>query len=258
MRIQIDVKLHYRFMRPNTVMLALQAGAVDGQQVLHESLDIGDADLSPIVGDAGIGERVWARLPGYEMDLKYRALLDITRPSSVLEHLQAAPLYLIPGDVAPYLRPSRYCQSDKFQTFVETRFGEFSGGQKISAILEWIKAEMTYVPGSSHSGTDVLETFAERQGVCRDYAHLVCTLARAAQIPARMVAVYSPDVMPSDFHAVAEVWLSGKWHLVDATGMCGADTMAVIAVGRDAYDIAFMDSEAPAEMLFQSVWVTRA
>ena len=118
MRIQIDVALHYRFPRPNTVFLTLEAGNTEGQRIVHETLELGDAELYRIVGDAGVGERIWACVKGREMILTYRALLDIIRPNRPLHTLDAAPLHLIPGEVAPYLRPSRYCQSDKFVTFV--------------------------------------------------------------------------------------------------------------------------------------------
>ncbi len=258
MRIHVNVALHYRFARPNTVLLALEAAHADGQAVLQEDLQLGDAELHRIAGDAGVGERIWARVPGNEMILTYRALVDVARPDTALDALHAAPLHRIPGEVAPYLRPSRYCQSDKFVTFVGKKFGELEGGRKVVAIRDWIEDKLTYVPGSSDADTNVLETFAGRQGVCRDYAHLMCSMARAAEIPARMVAAYSPDVTPPDFHAVTEVWLSGQWHLVDATGMSSAASTAVIAVGRDAYDVAFMDSQAPAEMVSQSISVTRA
>ncbi|MGS4945484.1 transglutaminase-like domain-containing protein [Meridianimarinicoccus sp. RP-17] len=257
MRIQIDLALHYRFSQPNTVFLALEACNTDGQAIVQSELYPGDSALTRIPGDSNVGERIWARVPGYELSLQYRALVDITRSRAVLEGRSAMPRHLIPGDVAPYLRPSRYCQSDKFMGFVQKRFGHLSGGDKVAAMRAWIEDELTYVPGSSDADTNVLETFAGRQGVCRDYAHLMCSMVRAAEIPARMVAAYSPYVVPPDFHAVAEVWLDGQWHLVDATGMCGADTLAIIAVGRDAYDIAFMDSQAPANMLSQSVFVTR-
>jgi transglutaminase-like putative cysteine protease len=257
MRIQIDVAMQYRFMRPNTIFLAIEAAKCDGQVVLHENLYLGEIPVNRIAGDSDVGERIWAQVPWNELTMNYHAQVDITRPNLTLAELDAVPAHLIPGAVAPYLRPSRYCQSDKFVTFVERRFGQLSGGQKVAAMRDWIEDNLTYVPGSSDADTNVLETFAGRQGVCRDYAHLMCTMVRAAQIPARMVAAYSPDVTPPDFHAMAEVWLDGQWHLVDATGMCSADSTAIIAVGRDAYDIAFLDSQAPAEMLYQSVLVMR-
>ena len=257
MRISIDVRMQYRFPFANTVFLALEAAEYPGQVVEAAQLDLGETPIDRIRGDSDVGERVWARIPGTEMQLNYTATLDITRPDVPIEGLQAAPLHRLPSEVAPYIRPSRYCQSDKFVAFVARRFGHLSGGEKVAAIRDWIEGELAYVPGSSDADTNVLETFAGRQGVCRDYMHLFCAMTRAAQIPTRAVAAYSPDVQPMDFHAVAEVWLGDAWHLVDATGMCAADNLAVIAVGRDAYDIAFMESQAPAELLWLSVWTTR-
>ncbi|WP_342454627.1 transglutaminase-like domain-containing protein [Sphingomonas sp. H160509] len=57
--------------------------------------------------------------------------------------------------------------------------------------------------------TTALDTFASRSGVCRDYSHLLVSLARAGGIPARCVSAYAPGVDPPDFHAVAELWLAG-------------------------------------------------
>lgn len=258
MRVSIDVEMHYSFTEPNTVALVLEAARTEGQTILSDSLDLGDATINRIEGDCGVGERIWAQIPGEEMRLRYRALVEITRGAPSLDGRAALPLHLLPAEAAPFIRPSRYCQSDKFVAFVEKRFGHLSGGRKVAAIRDWIEAELSYVPGSSDSDTNVLETFAGRQGVCRDYVHLFCAMVRAAQIPARAGSAYGPDVTPQDFHAVAQVWLEDGWHLVDATGMCRADSLALIAVGRDAYDIAFMESQAPATLLSQSVSVARA
>lgn len=257
MRIQIDLAMHYAFNRPNTVFLAVESAYTWGQWIVDERIDLGTAQVTRIAGDDAVGQRIWAQVPDNALWVNYSATVDVTRPPVALDQLQAMPLHAIPAEAAPYLRPSRYCQSDKFVSFVKKRFGHLSGGPKVAAIRDWIETNLSYVPGSSDADTNVLETFAGRQGVCRDYAHLMCAMVRAAQIPARMVAAYGPDVVPMDFHAVTEVWLDGAWHLVDPTGMCGADGMAIIAVGRDAYDIAFMESEDMATLLTLSVWVQR-
>lgn len=257
MKISIDVTMRYGFRQANTVTLALEAARTPGQLVLFESLEIPGAQIDRIAGDSGVGEKLFVRVPEGEMSVRYRADVEITRPNYPLGMLEAAPLHRLTSDALQYIRPSRYCQSDKFVSFIGNRFNDLAGGAKVAAIRDWIEAKLSYVPGSSDADTNVLETFAGRQGVCRDYAHLFCSMARAAQIPARMVAAYGPGVTPPDFHAVAQVWLNGDWHLVDATGMCGADGLAVIAVGRDAYDIAFMESQAPAEMIEQAVSVIR-
>jgi transglutaminase-like putative cysteine protease len=93
--------------------------------------------------------------------------------------------------------------------------------------------------------------------VCRDFAHLVVAMARAGQIPARCVAAYAPGVDPPGFHAVAELWLDGGWHLVDATGMASCGDLARVVVGRDATDIAFMTVFGGATLYRQSVSVSR-
>ncbi len=122
---------------------------------------------------------------------------------------------------------------------------------------DWIEGCFSYVPGASTASTTARESFVQRQGVCRDYAHVLIALSRAAGIPARMASVYAPDVDPPDFHAVAEVWLENAWHLVDATGMAQPSHIAVIGVGRDAAEVSFMTSFGAANMLSQSVDVRR-
>jgi len=162
----------------------------------------------------------------------------------------------LPGDTVPYLMGSRYCPSDQFQSFVYEQFGHLDGGSRIMAMRAWIHDNVRYVPGISNSATTAIDTFHTLQGVCRDFAHVMITFARACGIPARIASVYALGVKPQDFHAVAEVFLSGEWHIVDATGMANADTIAKIGIGRDAADIAFLTAFGPAHMLAQSVRVT--
>ena len=128
---------------------------------------------------------------------------------------------------------------------------------------DWIEAHFSYTPGSSDSNTTALDSFVERHGICRDYAHVMVTFARAAGIPARFVSCYAPRVTPQDFHAVAEVFLAdptneggGAWHLLDATGMARADEIVKIGVGRDAADVSFLTSFGPTEFLDKTVIVS--
>jgi transglutaminase-like putative cysteine protease len=86
---------------------------------------------------------------------------------------------------------------------------------------------------------------------------MLITLARAGSVPARFVSVYGPGVTPPDFHAVAEVFLDGGWHLVDATGMATGADVAKIGVGRDAADTSFLTHFAGCTLNRQEVQVTR-
>ena len=72
-------------------------------------------------------------------------------------------------------------------------------------------------PGSSDATTTAVDAFVSRHGVCRDFAHLMASFARAAGIPARLVSAYAWRLEPPDFHAVVEVWLDGGWHWSIAT-----------------------------------------
>ena len=254
MRLDIDVTLEYQ-VNDERILLLLEAADMADQVVLASSMEVEGAGLSRIAGEGGIGHWLWAQVAGPELRLRYRATVEVSRDEPELQTLAATEIFALPAEALTYLRPSRYCESDLFQDFAQAEFGAYQGGAKIAAIRDWVAREMRYVPGASNTRTSAVDTFASLEGVCRDYAHLVCAFARAAHIPARYAAVYGAEVSPPDFHAVAQVWLDGGWHFVDATGMCRARDLAVIAVGRDACEVAFMETENDAYMARQVVRV---
>jgi transglutaminase-like putative cysteine protease len=257
MNLKIDVALTYALGAERLALIALEAARCEGQAVIEDRLEVEDAALLDLAGDGGIGRRKWVRTRGDTMTLNYSAHVRISRPPVHLEGLRAEPLDALPAEAISFLRPSRYCQSDQLEGFATRRFGHLSGGEKIHAIVDWIATELEYVSGYSNGATTLLDTFVSRKGVCRDYAHVLCGLTRASHIPARYVSVYGAAVDPPDFHAVVEVWLNGSWQMVDPTGMCSADELAVIGVGRDAADVPFMETPDEAQFLEQSVKVTR-
>jgi transglutaminase-like putative cysteine protease len=171
----------------------------------------------------GLGDRIWLRTDE-PFRCHYTAQVHIDRPVLDISALAQVPPHLLPGDTVRYLMPSRFCPSDQFQSFVAAEFGFLEAGVKIVAMRNWVNQAIAYVPGSSNAQTSATDTFVERQGVCRDFAHLMITLARAATIPARFVSVYAPGVTPQDFHAVAEIfsmvpgiwWMQPAWHLPTA------------------------------------------
>lgn len=257
MRIEINVALDYAFPDARTTLLVIEAARCDGQSVIHDHIILQNlARLERVPGESGEGAHILAQTNAPRLTVEYQASVDVTRPSVDLAGLAADALIDLPGAVLPYLRASRYVQPEMFGGFVATMFSGLHGGALVAAVRDFVMGAMRYIPGSSDGNTTALETFAAREGVCRDYAHLTCALVRAAGIPARCVAVYGPDVSPQDFHAVAEVWLAGGWHLVDSTGMGRPDTLVKIAVGRDAADIAFLNAGRDVELITQlvNVW----
>lgn len=243
MRVSIIVDIEYQIYADQAILLTIEAAQTEGQTVIESRLCVDNATLHHMQGEGGVGARVWAFATEGRFIVRYGATVDVHRAEVDLTTLSATPMHALPAEVLTYLRPSRYCQSDLFNEFVGLQFGHLNGGAKIAAILDWVAGGIAYVSGSSSSTTTAIETFNAAQGVCRDFAHLVCSLARAGGIPARYVSVYGEDVNPPDFHAVVQVWLDGAWHLVDATRMSGAAGLVIIGVGRDAGDVAFMEAE---------------
>ena len=257
MKLEISASLNYRLSEPVDLMLQIEAANGHGQRVLGASLDVGAPEFVARVPAAdGICEPIWLRAEG-SLRAEYRARVEIDRPDTDFRSLAAVPLHRLPAGAIPYLNESRYCPSNKFHAFVERRFGDHEGGAKIGRMRDWIESRFTYVSGSSDAETGALDSFVERRGVCRDYAHVMIALARAAHIPARRASAYALRVAPQDFHAVAEVYLDGDWHLVDATGMARASEMARICVGRDAADISFLTAYRDIAFVSQSVKVER-
>lgn len=253
--INIAVKLDYAMTGPAPVLMQIGAAQTDGQRVLKASFTTTPGVAHVVPGHDGLGERLWLE-PETAFTVAYNATVAIDRTPATLAGLAADSLTALPGEVLEYLFPSRYCPVDTMHAAAVDMFGHLTGGAAVEAVRDWIATHLAYVSGASHGGTTALDTFHAREGVCRDYAHLLIALVRSLGIPARMVSAYSPDVTPQDFHALAQVWLAGAWHLVDATGMADPATTAIIGVGRDAADIAFLTIFGGATLNAQVVEVT--
>jgi len=256
MELDVNVHLKYQLSGPTDLLLQIEIADLADQKLQSSKMDTSDVDhIARVTAEEGLGERIWIRTDG-EFRCDYTARVIVDRPVLDISALRAVPPHLLPGDTVRYLMPSRYCPSDEFQSFVAAEFGDRQGGARIAAMRDWVNKAFSYVPGSSNAQTTALDTFVQRQGVCRDYAHVMIALARASTIPARFASVYAPGVTPPDFHAVAEVYLDGTWHLVDPTGMAPADTIARIGVGPDAAGVALLTAFGQATLMNQTVSVT--
>jgi len=146
------------------------------------------------------------------------------------------------ADRIRYVRPSRYAESDRL---LPTPYAEFEGLQEadlVHAVRNWVNGELRYISGSSRGTDGAVETLLSRRGVCRDFAHLAIALLRSKDIPARLAAVYAPGLNPMDFHAVAEAYVQGAWHVIDPTGLAPRESMLRITAGRDSSDTAFLST----------------
>lgn len=229
---QRSVAVHMELTVTEPALLALQvAVATDGgrQQLLvsHEG-----APMTPREVAAPHGGRMHViEAPAGGMVLDYRA--EITGELAVPDGDE--------HDRFAYRRPSRYCPSDRFLAIAAAEFDPVTDpATYVRDVAGWVGGRLLYTSGSSGPTDDAVDSLLLGEGVCRDYAHLVVSLLRARDIPARLAAVYAPGLQPMDFHAVVEAEVEGGWRVVDATGLAPRASMLRIATGRDAADTAFM------------------
>lgn len=159
------------------------------------------------------------------------------------------------ADLIRYIRPSRYCESDTLLQTAYANFGKMTGKELFNAARTWVNEELAYVSGSSRGTDSAVNTLLARRGVCRDYSHLLISMLRAKNVPARMVAVYAPQLKPMDFHAVVEAYIDGQWRVADATGLAPRQGLLRIATGEDATDTAFL-STVHGSIIFNKIRVT--
>ena len=180
------------------------------------------------------GGRLWVidAQPG-SLRIDYMAELSGSAPPPVADVV----------DELAYLRPSRYCESDRLSGFAARHFHDTPEPHDIlAAVSSWVGTQLEYVSGSSGPTDGAIDTLLAGRGICRDFAHLAIALLRAMEIPARLVAVYAPGLDPMDFHAVAEAFIYGAWYVVDPTLLAPRESLVRIATGRDAADAAFVSN----------------
>jgi Transglutaminase-like enzymes, putative cysteine proteases len=178
--------------------------------------------------------------PADNLQVSYTAtIVGKTDPAPVTEY-----------DLTMYLWPNRYAEADKFYGFAATEFGDYADSTTLlENVSLWVGTRLIYVPGSSDPIDGAVDTLLAGNGVCRDYAHLVVTLLRAVNVPARLVAVYAPvaDGLPRSGRGVRRRGLEGgRCDVPGATADAGTDRH-----GSDAADTAFLDNHKSAINLEQ-------
>ncbi len=186
-----------------------------------------------------------------------RGLLLVDYQATVIGSAPLATATATAHDVFQYIRPSRYCESDRLGPLARAEFGGLVGADLLAGVSSWVGVNIAYVTGSSRPIDGAVATLLGREGVCRDFAHLTAALLRANNVAARVVSVYAPGLVPMDFHVVTEACLDGVWYVVDPTCLAPRSSMVRIATGADASDIAFITTlRGVVELNYMSVSAT--
>jgi transglutaminase-like putative cysteine protease len=180
---------------------------------------------------------------------------DSGQPDLVVPGAKQWPVEALPDDALTYLLGSRYCDTQKLADQAWSLFGKIQGGwPRAQAICQYVHDRIQF--GYHHARDDrtAWEGHEERIGVCRDFAHLAIALCRCMNIPARYCTGYlgdigvPPDPAPMDFNAWFEVFLGGRWYVLDARHNRLRIGRIVIARGRDAADVAISTAFGPARL----------
>ena len=120
-----------------------------------------------------------------------------------------------------------------------------TGWARVQAICDFVHTHIAFGYEYARRTRTAWEAHNERQGVCRDFAHVGIALCRSLQIPARMVVGYMHGLKPMDLHAWFEAFLGGRWYTFDATQDAPRGARIVLAYGHDATDVAFISDYGP-------------
>ncbi len=258
-QIHVGCELEYATSGQTTFLFNVNVSRTDCQTVLSENLTITPAILAERL-EIGIERKISQRcvVQSGRICIRYDAAVELSAEvdfgSTLVEH----PYRELPPDVLPYLNPSRYCESDLLGNFSMHEFGSSPEGfLRVQSICDWTYSNLVYVSGSTNSQTTACDVFVQRQGVCRDFAHLAIALCRGLGIPARYVCGYAAELEPPDFHGFFEAYLGERWYLFDPTRLAPVSGFVRIATGQDAADVPFATFIGNAQLISKKVWANR-
>lgn len=177
------------------------------------------------------------------------------------EGAREVPVGDMPPECLQFLLGSRYCETDRLSETAWSLFGGTKPGwSRVHAILEYVHHHIEFGYHHASSTRSALDVYGERQGVCRDFAHLAIALCRCMNIPARYATGYLGDIgvpadpAPMDFSAWFEVYLEGGWYALDARHYKPRIGRILMARGRDASDVALTTSFGMTTLTTFQVW----
>jgi transglutaminase-like putative cysteine protease len=181
-------------------------------------------------------------------------LFTITADAVIRDSGQAEPTFAdapeipiehLPSDTLQYLLGSRYCEVEPLMAEAWRLFGHVKPGWgRVQAICDFAHDHLSFGYHFARPSKTAREAYTERQGVCRDFAHLAITFCRCLNIPARYCTGYLGDIgvppadAPMDFAGWFEAYVGGAWHTFDPRNNQRRIGRVLIARGRDAADVA--------------------
>ena len=260
MRFIVYSELSYEVFTPCTFIFNIQPAKTATQTIIEETIFINPFssyhEFTLNNCDARLIKMEVSQ--GTFFTIACRALVEVQhRLVDEATLLQSIPISQLSHEVIPYLFPSRHCQSDKLIKLAAKEFKALPDQySRAVAINNWIYNHIDYISGTTDAGTSAYDTLIQRQGVCKDFAHLGIALCRAMDIPARYFTGYACNLNPPDFHACFEAYIGGLWIFFDATKLVPINGLVKIANSKDAADAAVANIFGNANCTYMNVQCT--
>jgi transglutaminase-like putative cysteine protease len=198
--------------------------------------------------------------PHTELSIEATARVEVTRDASPtmpgMEWETVADAALSNRDLSPkapahfLFASSRVTLSTDVTRYARESFPQGRGIVEASLELaRRIKKDFAYEPEATEISTPLAQAFAERRGVCQDFAHIMIAGVRGLGLSAAYVSGYTRTVPPPGkkrlegadaTHAWVSVWCgpTSGWLGFDPTNaIVVANDHIALAVGRDFSDV---------------------
>jgi transglutaminase-like putative cysteine protease len=244
-RFDLSITLDYVVQSPSDFVFVMQPTNTPYQRVTWEQLTTDpEIPVQEEIEGSPANRHLRMRSKSGPLRVRYDAIVDLVHHFALPADIHEVPIADLPAAVLQFIYPSRYCQSDRLLNVARNEFGSMTPGyERVEAIRKWVQSRTKFQIGSSHPGTSALDTYECGVGVCRDFAHLMITMCRALNIPARLATGIDygadPAMGPTDFHCYVEAYLGDRWYIFDPSGISPRMGLLRIGTGRDASDVAF-------------------
>jgi transglutaminase-like putative cysteine protease len=262
-RIRFGYELVYSCPQPVPMILMLHAHSSRARDLLRPDQMITQPQV-PLETYVDVNGNTCTRIvaPAGETRLTADGLIqDSGLPEPVFAEAQEHPVEQLPHDTLIYLLGSRYCETQRLMNDAWSLFGHVAPGwSRVQAVCDFVHQHVEFGYHFARSTKTAWEAYCERQGVCRDFAHLAITLLRCLNIPTRYCTGYLGDIgvpltdAPMDFAGWLEAYIGGAWHTFDPRNNERRIGRILIARGRDAADVAISTAFGPNLLQVFKVW----
>ena len=263
MRVSIGCRLRYSFPQPTPLIALLNVN--QSRLADLERADVLETEPRVPLDSYCDGFGNWCtRLlaPAGEFVLSADAVIaDRGLPDPVFPGARQHAVQDLPSETLVFLQGSRYCDTDLLSEEAWRLFGATEPGwSRVQAICDFVHGRIRFDYGQAKATRTASQAMAERQGVCRDFAHLAIALCRCMNIPARYCTGYLSDIgeplphPPGDFAAWMEVYLDGGWRMFDPRNNRPRLARILMARGRDAADVPLTQTFGEAILTEFEVW----